>query len=172
MAEPREKSKKLSGGNKDSQSPPEDFVLYHDENLCNCAPVLQALQENGIRHERHLRHFRSGTPDHEWLPLVGREGWLLLTRDQNIRYQIIEHSRVVRYNIREFVFKAGNLDKEELARVLVIAIPEKMMTVCRRYDPPFIASITKLGVVNMRYDKAGPLHGRFPPRPLKRDPRS
>jgi hypothetical protein len=89
--------------------------------------------------------------------------WVLLTRDQNIRYQSIEHARVVRYNIREFVFKAGNLHKLELAKVLLIALP-KIREVCQKYEPPFIASITKLGVVNMRYDKAGPLHGRFPPK--------
>jgi hypothetical protein len=88
---------------------------------------------------------------------------VLLTRDQNIRYQSIEHARVVRHDIREFVFKAGNLHKLELAKVLIIALP-KMREVCPRYEPPFIASITKLGVVNMRYDKAGPLHGRFPPK--------
>ncbi|MGO9588612.1 MAG: hypothetical protein ACLP3K_01025 [Candidatus Acidiferrales bacterium] len=162
MDEASERSRKPSAGKKDDQSPPEQFVLYLDENLCNCVPVLEALQQNGIKHERHLTHFASGTPDHVWLPFVGQNQWVLLTRDQAIRYRNIEHSRVVRYNIREFVFKAGNLHKQELARVLIIAIP-KMREVCRKYKPPFIASITKLGVVNMRFDENGPLHGRFPP---------
>jgi len=110
-----------------------------------------------------LRHFESGTPDHVWLPFVGEKRWILLTRDQNIRYQSIEHMLVIRYNIPEFVFKAGNLNKEDLARVLRLAIPQ-MKKVCRRYEPPFIATITKVGVVNMRYDKNGPLHGRFAPK--------
>jgi hypothetical protein len=163
MAGQSEKSKRPSGGSKASQSLPEhEFVLYLDENLCNCAPVLEALQKNNVRHERHLSRFSSGTPDYEWLPYVGQNGWALLTRDQNIRYQSIEHAQVVRYNVREFVFKAGNLRKEELARVLIEALP-KMQEVCRKYPPPFIASISKLGVVNMRFDRNGPLHGRFAP---------
>ncbi|MGH9733526.1 MAG: hypothetical protein ACRD8A_02905 [Candidatus Acidiferrales bacterium] len=168
MAEANEKLRKPSAGNADSQSRPDDFILYLDENLCNCAPVLTALQENNIPHERHLAHFGSGTPDHEWLPFVGRNGWVLLTRDQNIRYRGIEHSRVMRYGVREFVFKAGNLHKDELAKVLIIALP-KMREICQKFDPPFIASITELGVVNIRFDEAGPLHGRFPPQSPKRD---
>ncbi len=128
--------------------------------------MLEALRQGGVRHERHLSHFQSGTPDHEWLPYVGRNGWALFTRDQNIRYQSIEHSQVVRYNVREFVFKAGNLRKEELASVLVDALPE-IQEVCRKFEPPFIASISKLGVVNMRFDEKGPLHRRFPPKHKK-----
>jgi hypothetical protein len=163
MAEASEKSKKQSGGSKPLQSQPDGFVLYLDENLCNCAPVLEALRASGVPHERHLSHFQSGTPDQEWLPYVGQNGWALLTRDQNIRYQSIEHSQVVRYKIREFVFKAGNLRKEELATVLMAALPQ-IQEACRKYPPPFIASVTKLGVVNMRFDENGPLHGRFAPK--------
>lgn len=70
---------------------------------------------------------------------------------------------VIRYKVREFVFKAGNLNKEDLAKALLLAIPQ-MKKVCQKYEPPFIATITKVGVVNMRYDKNGPLHGRFTPK--------
>jgi hypothetical protein len=163
MAEQSGKSRKQSGGSRPYQSQLEEFVLYLDENLCNCRPVLDALISNSVRYERHLQHFASGTPDRDWLPFVGQQHWVLLTRDQNIRYQGIEHTLVIRYNIREFVFKAGNLNKEDLATVLMLALPQ-MKRVCQKYEPPFIATITKLGVVNMRYDKNGPLHGRFAPK--------
>ena len=163
MAEQSGKSKKLSGGSRPYQSRLEEFVLYLDENLCNCRPILDALSSANVLHERHLQHFESGTPDHIWLPHIGEKHWALLTRDQNIRYQSIERTMVIRYKVREFVFKAGNLNKEDLAKALLLAIPQ-MKKVCQKYEPPFIATITKVGVVNMRYDKNGPLHGRFTPK--------
>jgi hypothetical protein len=50
-----------------------------DENLHNCKPILDALTQHGVKHERHGSHFLPGTEDTTWLPLVGEKGWLLVT---------------------------------------------------------------------------------------------
>ena len=149
MASSRGRSKKQSAGSRARQSLPEDFVLYLDENLHNCKPILDALVQRGVRHERHGSHFPPGTEDTVWLPLVGQNRWLLITKDKRIRYNELEKAAVLRYSVREFYFSSGNYSGAEMAEMLVTALPE-MARICRKYDPPFIASITKSGKVNLR----------------------
>ncbi|MGZ4730648.1 MAG: PIN-like domain-containing protein [Terriglobales bacterium] len=91
MASSRGRSKKQSAGSRRRQpSLPEDFVLYLDENLHNGKPILDALTQHGVKHERHGQHFDPGTEDTAGLPFVGRKGWLLVTKDKKIRYNELE----------------------------------------------------------------------------------
>jgi hypothetical protein len=115
MAARRHKSKKQSGGRKRSQSPPEDFVLYLDENLCNSTAILETLKKLEVRHERHLSHFERGAVDEVWLPFVGTHGWILLTADKRIRYNFLEKRALQENSVREFVFASGNLSGTEMA---------------------------------------------------------
>lgn len=109
MASSHGKSKKQSVGSRERPlSLPEDFVVYLDENLHNCKPILEALTENGVKHERHGQYFDPGTEDTEWLPFVGEKGWLLLTKDKRIRFNELEKNAVLRYKVREFYFSSGN----------------------------------------------------------------
>jgi hypothetical protein len=74
---------------------PEDFVLYLDENLHNCEPILDALTQHGVKHERHGQHFDPGTEDTAWPAFAGRKGWLLVTKDKKIRYNELEKTAVL-----------------------------------------------------------------------------
>ena len=152
MAGQKGKSRKQLGGKKQPSSQPKDFVLFLDENLCNCQPLLDAIAECGVRYERHYAHYPPGTPDTGWLPYVGSQHWILLTADQTIRYSEVEKRAVVRHKVREFVFTSGNLSRFELARLIKIAMPS-MQKLCLKQKPPFIASITKSGNVSLRYPK-------------------
>jgi hypothetical protein len=133
---------------------PEDFVLFLDENICNCRPILAILDRLGIPYERHLSSFPAGTPDENWLSRVGKEGWILLTTDKSIRWNELERNAVVRHRVREFVFSSGNLSGPDMARALELAIP-KMKRLIRRQSAPFIATVTKSGNVDLRFDKSG-----------------
>jgi hypothetical protein len=62
----------------------------------------------------------------------------------------LEKSAVQRYRVREFYFASGNYSGSEMAAMLVNALRE-MARFCRRYDPPFIASISKSGKVSLRF---------------------
>src|SRR6266550_4910399 len=149
MASSRSRSKKQSAGSRERPlSLPEDFVLYLDENLHNCKPILEALVQRAVKHERHLEHFQPGTQDSVWLPFVGQQGWILLTKDKRIRFNQLEKTAVRRHRVREFYFSSGNFTGLEMAQILVAALPE-MARVCRRYDAPFIASISKSGQVSV-----------------------
>jgi hypothetical protein len=78
---------------------PEVYTFFLDENLHNCRPVVEALTSAGFRFERHGDHFRPGTEDSRWLPLVGTRGWLLLTVDKNIRFNELERRAVEEFGV-------------------------------------------------------------------------
>jgi hypothetical protein len=84
------------------------------------------------------------------LPFVGKQGWVLLTKDKKIRFNELERSAIQRYRVREFYFASGNYSGAEMAEMLVAALRE-FARFCRRYDPPFIASISKGGKVSLRF---------------------
>lgn len=152
MAARRHKSKKRSGGRERSPSPPEDFVLYLDENLCNSIAILDTLKKLEVPHERHLSHFERGTVDEVWLPSVGKNRWILLTADKRIRYNFLEKRALQENSVREFVFASGNLSGAEMAAALEMAV-EEMKKLCRKFDPPFVASISRKGDVHLRWPK-------------------
>jgi hypothetical protein len=128
------KSKKLSGGSGHSRPQPEDLVLYLDENLCNSSAILEALRNLEVRFERHLSHFPRGTPDETWLPMVGKNGWVLITADKKMRYNLLERRALEVNSVREFVFASGNMSGQEMATALKFGL-RKMQRMCRRFPP-------------------------------------
>jgi hypothetical protein len=146
------KSKKRSVGSERSLLLPEDFVLYLDENLCNSKVILETLTRLGVHFERHLSHFSRGTMDEIWLPLVGKNGWVLLTADKRIRYNLLEKRALDKNRVREFVFASGNMSGQEMAEALEQGI-RKMVRMCTRIAPPFVAAITRSGEVHLRWPK-------------------
>jgi hypothetical protein len=110
---------------------------------------LQVLAQSTIPHERHGKHFPPATEDSVWLPFVGQKGWILLTKDKRIRFNDLERQAVITSRVREFYFTSGNFSGEEMAALLVVALPE-MIRLCRKHRPPFIASLTKTGNVHIR----------------------
>src|SRR5450432_1669191 len=135
MAARRKKSKKRSAGRAPSQSRPETFALYLDENLCNSAAILAVLQKLDVPHQLHLSHFERGTPDEIWLPTVGANGWVLLTADKRIRYNFLERKALEMNRVCEFVFASGNLSGFEMATALELAL-SKMRKLCQKVNPP------------------------------------
>lgn len=85
-----------------------------------------------------------------WLPTVGTNGWVLLTADKRIRYNFLEKRALKENSVREFVFASGNMSGAEMAAALEMAI-EKMKKLCRKLDPPFVASISRKGDVYLRW---------------------
>ena len=74
--------------------------------------------------------------------MVGSKGWILLTSDKRIRYNLLEKHALEIYAVREFVFTSGNMSGQDMAKALEVAL-KKMRSFCRRTKPPFVASITR-----------------------------
>jgi len=110
------------------------------------------LSRLGVKHERHLSHFPRGTPDEVWLPKVGKEKWALLTADKRIRYNLLEKKALAEHRVMEFVFASGNLSGTEMGEALEKALP-KMKRLAARTRPPFVAAITRMGEVHLRWSE-------------------
>lgn len=81
----------------------DDFILYLDENLDNCQPILDILLNSGVQHKRHRDFFPRGTRDEEWLSYVAERAWVVLTKDKRNRYNEIERDALRRHQIRSFI---------------------------------------------------------------------
>ena len=69
--------------------PPEGAVFFIDRSL-GVEPVLTALADAGLRVEIHDDHFARDAEDRVWLRDVGARGWVILTKDQRLRYRPLE----------------------------------------------------------------------------------
>jgi predicted nuclease of predicted toxin-antitoxin system len=100
-----------------------------------------------LRHAGHIAHvqgpqtFGTGTHDVDWLPKVGKRGWILITKDKNIRKREIELRALKQARVRAFVLTATHLRGEEQARVLNEALPA-MVRLLRRKAASFLANIS------------------------------
>ncbi len=74
------------------------------------------LRDAGLDVEIHDDHFAPDAKDEEWLSAVGRKQWIVVTRDERIRYRAAAKQAIRRAKVRAFVLTAqGNLRAEMLA---------------------------------------------------------
>jgi hypothetical protein len=111
------RSKKRSAANSKSERLDRP-TLFVDRSLGR-HQVATALRNAGARVEVHDAHFRPDCPDDEWLPEVGRRGWVVLTKDARIRYRPSERSALERAGVVAMVLTAGNLTGAEMAKLFV-----------------------------------------------------
>jgi hypothetical protein len=137
----------------------EDFVLFLDENLDNCQPILESLVAGAVQYRRHRDYFERGVLDEVWLPFVAERAWVVLTKDKRNRYNDLERDAVRRHRVREFYFGSGNFNGAEMAQALTGALPE-LRQICRTFDPPVVGSIARSGAVTVVYDEHGSTHDR------------
>ncbi|MDR3738707.1 MAG: hypothetical protein P4L40_06765 [Terracidiphilus sp.] len=135
--------------------PRDRLVIYLDENHCNNRHILAVFETASVQVERHLKHFAAGTPDEEWLPFVGTNGWALLTTDKRIRFRENEKLAVIRNRIRMFYFSKNEMSGRQMASSLEKALPA-IFRLCDKQPPPFFAAITRGGEVHLREKLAVP----------------
>lgn len=150
------RSKKLSDGNGDpspKRRPEDDFIVFLDENLHRCQRVLSVLESRGVTCERYCDHFnRPGLPDQEWLPIVGRNGWFLLSTDKSFRYNELERQELNRSPVGVFQFSKNQYGAQSMASALATALC-RMKRIAKRVPRPFVASINKSGNVTVLWPK-------------------
>lgn len=97
------------------------------------------IQAGGIVH-LHDDYFAQNVEDEEWLRAVGSRGWLVLTKDQKIRYRQLEREALLNANLKVFCFMSGNVAFPDMANIIAKALPAILRT-AEKNDPPFIAGI-------------------------------
>ena len=148
------KSRKRYGGRKE-RARLNTFVLYLDENLCNCQEILQVLSEKKVRFKRHLDVFPGATKDPVFLPTVGRKGLTLLTCDSDMRRRGLEKQAILQNRVRMFAFTSNNLGGMKMAQILRKTLV-RMRQFVRTHHPPFIASISEGGGIYLRLGGSTP----------------
>lgn len=108
--------------------------------------LRDALVEAGIPFESHRDHFSPNALDDDWLPVVGRRGWIVLTRDKAIRHRPNELAAVRAAALHVFALTSGNLSAAESAEIIVKAWPHILSAVAA-FAPPRLWSIDRSGRV-------------------------
>jgi uncharacterized protein with PIN domain len=140
--------KKRSVANSTSPKPPEELTFFLDRQLGRYK-MAGALRKAGLNIEIHDDHFAQNAEDPEWLTACGKKNWIVVTRDERIRYRVAERQAIRRAKVRAFVLAAqGDLRAEMLAEIFLKALPKIRRTV-KKQKPPFIAKISRGGDVTL-----------------------
>jgi hypothetical protein len=98
--------------------------------------------------EIHDEWFARDEEDRVWLRTVGERGWVVLTKDQRLRYRPLEIAVLRARNARVFVLTAGNLRGIEIAAVFLAALP-RICKVLHSLPGPFVARVSHSGHVKI-----------------------
>jgi hypothetical protein len=105
--------------------------------------VPEALRAAGVEIRVHDELFPHGTPDVDWLREAGANRWVVITRDDRIRYNQLEKQAVIAARLRFFSITSSSLTGEEAASLILSAL-EKMSRLCRQQSKRgFIAKISR-----------------------------
>ena len=145
---PAKRLKKRSVANSVSPKPPEELTFFLDRQLGRYK-VASVLRDAGLNVEIHDDHFPQNAKDPDWLTAAGKNNWIVVTRDERIRYRVAEKQAMRRAKARAFVLAAqGNLRAEMLAEIFLKALP-KIRRTMKQQRPPFIAKISRDGNVTV-----------------------
>ncbi len=128
--------------------PPADELVFFIDRSLGRNDVAQALRESGERVELHDSHFRPDAADEEWLPEVGRRGWVTLTKDERISRNRLQRLVVATSRARLLVLVSANLRGDEQGRAFALA-RQRIRRLVSREAPPFIAKVYRDGRVKL-----------------------
>lgn len=80
--------------------------------------------------------------------MVGERGWVVLTKDQRLRYRPLEIAALRASKARVFVLTAGNLRGIEIAAVFLAAL-QRIFKILHSVAGPFVARVSQSGDVKI-----------------------
>ena len=125
--------------------PPEPPVFFLDASLGRKV-IAEALRQAGEQVIVHDERFDPGTKDEVWLAEAGNQGWVVLTKDDKIRYHPIERQALLEARVAAIILPKGNVKAEEMAKAFVAALP-KIKRLLRRETRPFIYRLSAGGTL-------------------------
>lgn len=144
MVSAKRKSRKPSDSS--SVAPPDAPLLFIDR--CAWSRRLgDALRDAAIPFIVHDDKFAKNCADVDWLPVVGREGWIVITRDKNIRRKPNELQAFRDAKVIAFALASGNASADDTAR-LVVSLYPKFLRKVRGAKPPVMFSVTLAGTIS------------------------
>lgn len=125
-----------------------NYTYYLDECLGGDT-IANILITAGLTIEPHHKHFTRGTKDEDWLPIIGKRGWILLTQDKGIRRRRVEILAIRENNVCAFVVAAKGLQGKEIGELIAGSIT-KIERILKKNHPPIVATILKGSVVQLQ----------------------
>lgn len=143
----KKKSKKLSASNNAAQL---NFPTLFIDRCAWSNRLGEALKDAGITFIPHHDKFLPNCPDDEWLPVVGKEKWIVITRDKNIRRKPNELQAFKENNVIAIVLSSGSgsqASASDTAELLVRLYP-KLMRKIQAAKPPIMLTVTLMGTIS------------------------
>jgi len=86
----------------------------------------------------------AGTPDATWLATAGALGWIVLMRDQRIRYRALEIQSLNEAGVGAFVLTAGEATAKATA-IAILSKLKKIANIARSEPKPFLYTLGLTG---------------------------
>jgi predicted nuclease of predicted toxin-antitoxin system len=122
---------------------PEPYIYFVDRSIGRTV-VVEALRAAGETVHAHDDHFLQNTPDADWLIDVAGRGWVILTKDKDIRRNELERRAIVNARAACFMLGRGDVSAATMGRTFIAALP-RIRRVLRRFDVPLAASVNVAG---------------------------
>lgn len=103
------------------------------------------MRAAGARVEVHIDHFAQDAADVDWIPEIGRRGWVLITKDEHIRRNPLERIAYEEAGLRGFVVTGKDMAGSALAGLLVHSLPGMIRRAANR-PGPLLFAISRGGV--------------------------
>lgn len=125
-------------------------IIFFIDRCLECNSIIEAFRNAGITIEIHKDHFPNDAQDVDWLPEVGKRGWVILTKDSKISKNHLERNAVARAGIKMFTLNSAKLSGEKMIEIFLSAIV-KIQYFALSHPAPFIAKVTSQGKIEMEY---------------------
>lgn len=129
----------------------EPEIIFFIDRCLGKRLIPEAFQSSGIAVEIHDDHFSEDAIDVDWLPEIGKRGWVVLTKDAKISKNHLERMAVTNAGISMFILASQNLSGKKMADIFLGAVT-KMQEFVRKHPAPFIAKVYRDGRVEMWKD--------------------
>ncbi|HLD09404.1 MAG TPA: hypothetical protein VJB68_05105, partial [Methylophilaceae bacterium] len=98
----------------------------------------------------HHQKFVQNCPDVEWLPIVGKEKWIVITRDKNIRRKPNELQAFKENDVIAIVLSSGSSSQASAADTaeLLVRLYPKLMRKIQAAKPPAMFTVTVMGTIS------------------------
>ncbi|KYC42090.1 hypothetical protein WA1_19005 [Scytonema hofmannii PCC 7110] len=126
-------------------------IVFFVDRCLGSKRVVETLRNSGLSIEVHDEHFHKGAQDVDWLPEVGKRGWVVLTKDAKIGKHTSEKFAVFSAKVKMIVLASQSMTGDQMIEAFLKAIVP-MQEFVRKHPAPFIAKLFRDGHIDMWKD--------------------
>jgi len=127
-----------------SKSPLSNHTIFLDRNFGRYQ-VAAALRAIGLTVEVHYDHFPEAeegeTDDTYWIKPIAEKGWVIFTRDREIRRNPLERKAFIDAKARVFNIRNGNATADKVANAIRLAAA-RIARILDNDSPPYLVGVS------------------------------